>query len=62
MKLIENYIPKTETEYNKLYQKSVEDPHGFWSDIASTFIWKKKWSKTFKFDFRKPDFEWFIDG
>ena len=62
MKLIENYIPKTETEYNKLYQKSVEDPHGFWSDIASTFNWKKKWNKTFKFDFRKPDFKWFVDG
>ena len=51
MNLIENYIPKTEIEYNKLYQKSIEDPNSFWSDIASTFAWKKKWNKTFEFDF-----------
>ena len=62
MKLIDNYIPKTETEYNKLYQKSIEDPNSFWSDIASTFTWKKKWNKTFEFDFKKPDFKWFLDG
>ena len=62
MKLIDNYIPKTETEYNKLYQKSIEAPNSFWSDIASTFTWKKKWNKTFEFDFKKPDFKWFLDG
>ena len=62
MKLIDNYIPKTETEYNKLYQKSIEDPNSFWSDIALTFTWKKKWNKTFEFDFKKPDFKWFLDG
>ena len=62
MKLIENYIPKTEIEYNKLYQQSIEDPNSFWSDIASTFTWKKKWNKTFEFDFKKPDFKWFLDG
>ena len=62
MKLIENYIPKTEIEYNKLYKQSIEDPNSFWSDIASTFTWKKKWNKTFEFDFKKPDFKWFLDG
>ena len=62
MKLIENYIPKTEIEYKKLYQQSIKDPNSFWSDIASTFTWKKKWNKTFEFDFKKPDFKWFIGG
>ena len=62
MKLIENYIPKTEIEYKKLYQQSIKDPNSFWSDIASTFTWKKKWNKTFEFDFKKPDFKWFLDG
>ena len=62
MKLIENYIPKTEEEYNQFYKKSIDDPSGFWSDIASTFNWKKKWNKTFEFDFIKPDFKWFING
>ena len=62
MKLIENYIPKTEIEYNKLYQQSIEAANSFWSHIASTFTWKKKWNKTFEFDFKKPDFKWFLDG
>ena len=44
MKLIEKYVPKTEIEYDKLYQQSIEDPTSFWSNIASTFIWKKKWT------------------
>ena len=28
-------------EYQKKYKQSVEDPHAFWSEIASTFHWKK---------------------
>lgn len=26
-----------------MYQRSVEDPSGFWADIASQFYWKEKW-------------------
>lgn len=26
-----------------MYKQSVEDPDGFWGDIASTFFWRKKW-------------------
>lgn len=25
-----------------MYKKSVEDPEGFWSEIASQFCWKDK--------------------
>ena len=28
-----------------MYKRSVEDPAGFWSDIASEFYWKKKWGE-----------------
>ncbi|CAG2110032.1 unnamed protein product [Medioppia subpectinata] len=28
-------------EYRKLYQKSVEDPEGFWMEIAGEFFWKR---------------------
>lgn len=27
-----------------MYKKSIEDPAGFWSEIASQFYWKEKWS------------------
>jgi acetyl-CoA synthetase len=55
-------IPSNLEEYNKLYKYSVENPGQFWSDVAESFFWKKKWSKVFEYDFNKPKFEWFVDG
>ena len=55
-------IPSNLEEYNKLYKYSVDNPEQFWSDVADSFIWKKKWSKVLDYDFSKPKFEWFIDG
>ena len=55
-------IPSNLEEYNKLYKYSVDNPEQFWSDVADSFIWKKKWSKVFEYDFSKPKFEWFVDG
>lgn len=28
-----------------MYNRSIEDPASFWSDIASEFYWKKKWDQ-----------------
>ncbi|CAI0555760.1 unnamed protein product [Linum tenue] len=33
-------------KYLEMYKRSVEDPAGFWSDIASQFLWKSKWGDT----------------
>ena len=55
-------IPSNLEEYNKLYKYSVDNPEQFWSDVADSFIWKKKWSKVLEYDFNKPKFEWFVDG
>jgi len=55
-------IPKNIEEYNKLYKHSITNPEEFWADVASSFIWKKKWSKVLEYDFSKPKFEWFVDG
>lgn len=49
-------------EYKEKYQQSVQDPEGFWSEIANTFTWKKKWDKVLNWDFRKPDVKWFVGG
>lgn len=27
-----------------MYKRSIEDPAGFWSEIAAQFYWKKRWS------------------
>ena len=48
-------------EYKKLYQRSIEDPEGFWSEIAEDFYWKEKWQKVREFDFENEiSIKWFI--
>jgi acetyl-CoA synthetase len=44
------------------YQKSVQQPEQFWSRIAESFYWQKKWDKVVEYDFEKPDIKWFING
>ena len=55
-------IPKNLDDYNKLYDSSVSDPRKFWSDVAESFLWKKKWTDVLSFDFSKPSFKWFLDA
>ncbi|MDC1417379.1 acetate--CoA ligase [Flavobacteriaceae bacterium] len=59
---MENYIAKNINEYNDLYKKSISNPENFWSEIASTFSWRNKWTKTLEYDFNKPEFKWFLNG
>ena len=49
-------------EYKSVYQRSVEDPEGFWAEQAETFTWRKPWNKVLEWDFRKPDIQWFQGG
>ena len=30
-------------QYREMYQKSIDDPAGFWSEIADEFYWEQKW-------------------
>ena len=49
-------------DYQQAYKKSVDDPEGFWAEIAGTFHWRKKWDKVLSWDFHKPEVKWFIGG
>ncbi len=50
-------------EYEEMYKKSIEDPEGFWADIAEKNItWYKKWDKVLEYDFHKPEIAWFKGG
>ena len=55
----ESLIPKNLEQYTKLYKESVSDPEMFWSKVANSFLWKKKWDNVLEFDFSKPYFKWF---
>jgi len=49
-------------EYQQAYKKSVEDPEGFWGEIAETFQWRKKWDKVVDWNFKEPNVKWFEGG
>ena len=55
-------IIKSFTQYQKAYKKSVEDPQGFWSEIANTFTWHKKWDNVLDWNFTEPNIKWFDGG
>ncbi|MFT5168839.1 MAG: acetyl-CoA synthetase [Saprospiraceae bacterium] len=49
-------------DYNKTYERSVNDPEGFWAEQADTFEWFEKWNQVLQHDFKTPDNKWFIGG
>ncbi len=46
-------------EYQAAYKKSVDDPEGFWADVAENFYWRKKWDTVLEWNFTQPKIEWF---
>lgn len=54
---IQNY-----EEYKETYKRSVEDPEGFWAQIADNFHWRKKWDKVLEWNFEEPSVKWFLNG
>ena len=48
-------------EYEKMWSRSIEDPAGFWSDIAGGFEWMQGWDEVMSYDFVRGDIRWF-DG
>ena len=47
-------------DYESEYKRSVEDPEGFWDEIAKELHWHEPWTKTF--DWNYPTFAWFLGG
>ncbi|MFO7750898.1 MAG: propionyl-CoA synthetase [Desulfobacteraceae bacterium] len=47
--------------YNEAYEKSINDPEGFWGPIAEECHWYKKWDKVLD-DSNKPFYKWFTGG
>jgi acetyl-CoA synthetase len=49
--------------YREMYQRSVDDPDGFWADMAASFLsWDKPWDTVCDYDFTSGKAEWFAGG
>ncbi|HSU49973.1 MAG TPA: acetyl-coenzyme A synthetase N-terminal domain-containing protein, partial [Segetibacter sp.] len=46
-------------DYKSTYKKSVDDPEGFWAEVAQNFTWRKKWDSVLNWNFTEPKIEWF---
>ena len=48
-------------DYQSVFTRSLQDPHGFWGETAEAVHWYKKWDKVFD-DSNKPFYRWFVGG
>ena len=47
-------------QYLAMYQRSIDDPEGFWAEQATEFIdWIKPWDKVRDYDYTKGHISWF---
>jgi acetyl-CoA synthetase len=54
-----------QARYEKMYQRSVEDPEGFWAEQAEQFVtWSKPWNKVLDWSYDRNDLyiKWFEGG
>jgi acetyl-CoA synthetase len=62
------YLPSEEItssaniqEYESMYRRSLEDPEGFWGDLAGELDWYQQWDQVLD-DSKPPFFKWFVGG
>ena len=52
------HIPDLDT-YRRMWQRSVDDPAGFWAEIADDFEWYQRWTNVCRWDLAVGDIAWF---
>ncbi len=53
----------TQSQYQDMYQRSLDDPDGFWADMAEQNLdWYEKWHTVSEYDFTTADIKWFEGG
>ncbi|MBS4023727.1 MAG: acetate--CoA ligase [Dethiobacter sp.] len=53
---------KSLAEYEAMYNRSINDPDGFWSEMAGRLHWFKPWEKVIEYDFIEARIKWFEGG
>jgi len=49
-------------QYDEMYARSIEDPEKFWSEMAESLDWFKKWDTVHSFDPDNVEIKWFEGG
>ncbi|MFC2019661.1 acetate--CoA ligase [Chloroflexota bacterium] len=49
-------------EYKEIYRRSIDDPEGFWGEMAQQLDWVKKWDNVLSGDFANAEHQWFVGG
>ncbi|MDJ0829107.1 MAG: propionyl-CoA synthetase [Desulfobacterales bacterium] len=47
--------------YDEAFDRSINDPNGFWGEVAEDVHWYKKWDKVLD-DSNPPFYRWFVGG
>ena len=47
--------------YEKIYQRSIDDPDGFWADAARDLHWDREWDHVLDRS-NPPSYRWFVGG
>jgi len=59
----QNALVKSIDEYKKLYNRSINEPEKFWSEMAESFHWEKKWDSVREYNYSASkgpiDIKWF---
>jgi len=53
---------KSMEQYQEMYDRSVNDPDGFWAEQAERLTWFKKWDTVANYDLATADIKWFEGG
>ena len=49
--IMDKYNISTKDQYDSIYKDSINDPEGFWSEIAlKNFSWKSKWENVLEWN------------
>jgi len=53
----------TQSEYEREYQRSIDDPHGFWGEQAGHFVdWFEPWHTVSNCDYSEAKIRWYEGG
>ena len=47
-------------ELKRMLARALQDPEGFWGEVASELYWFRRWEKVFEWNY--PEFSWFRGG